>query len=643
MVLNRTLADNPQVVYVIDRIKKHSRTAALDVVGAYNLLCDGMTLQTEEATRRIRRAYIMCKYMDPDAEDVISMLLLHEIALRRPSLRVLLQYVSEKRAEQYHKQMSEACKNAPEHPNWSAEECISYYVMMRVCDKMLNRLMRTMNRNRLSNTFVISDAYGMAKEAHMWRTRETGEPSLVHPLRVAEFLMQLGVESSVIAAALLHDTTENKDYPVDRISKVCGAKVAQYVGALASVQDAYIRCSVDEKVGKRFEKLLHTVIARRDMIFALYIKAADRIQELRAIESSEEAEIRGLVEETRRDYLPLFQVFKLNYFVREIENLVWRAADVDRCTKMEAAYEDMVSRNSAFLEEFKALLHDYIDLDVNHYALTPEAMDYDVDIHDRRLLPYEVYECLKRAGVEFGDPTKTVRKSVVPICDIDIVVDPLGEGATVDTFVSEFARMFNTRISVTGRTIMDFYVDAAGAFVFEVGDRYRNVFRCRIVKRSDYDVQKTGIFLKSIPEEMEEDSNGKTEKINVQLRNGKVITLPKGAIVIDVAFAIHEEVGYAVSSAIVNGHKASIYKTLSDGDRVIIETDTRRADGVTREFVPHARISWLNWVATKRAKKMIINFLSDRYEGDDPRYENEADTAMVLSSADKILSEWHPT
>ena len=80
-----------------------------------------------------------------------------------------------------------------------------------------------------------------------------------------------------------------------------------------------------------------------------------------------------------------------------------------------------------------------------------------------------------------------------------------------------------------------------------------------------------------------------------------------------------------------------------DGDKIVIEADTCREDGVTQKFVPHVRISWLNFVFTKRAKKKIIEFLSDKYEGDDPKNESKAQTAVVETIADKILEELRST
>ena len=675
MELRSILADNSQVEFVINEIRKQSKTLATDVICAYNLFCDNNPDLNESAMQRLENVFVMCKYMEPEAEDVISMMLYHDSLINKATMHTFMQYFSEKRYERYHNQMSEACKNAPKNDELTRDECISYYIMMRVCDKMFNRLMKAMNKNRVPNTITISKAYSMAKEAHQWVTRKSGEPYIVHPIRVAGILAQVGVESPVIAAALLHDVVEDTDYTLEDIANECGVKVSQYVDAVTSVHREYAeshrpseyQCDKAELDERSFQKLVRTVASNREMIFALYIKAADRIHNLSTIDSMSSIKIHNKNDETQLDYLPLFRAFKLNYFVQVIEDLMWRATDIERYTKMKEKYDDMLSRNRVFLDEFKTILRTHTETEVNGYAQLLGSAGYDVEIHERQLLPYEVYNEIKDAGGSIGNLSKRIDKRYVPVCDIDIVADPRDATATLDTFVAGFVKMFESNIAMTGRTIIDFYDGKKGkgksdkkksgeakddnenksmnVFVFEVEDHYRNVFRCRIIMRDEYDTQKRGVCATDVVEDLEEDPGTRVEKINVQLRNGKIIPMPKGSTVIDVAFAIHEEIGYTVKSATINGHRVTIYNTLLDGDKIIIEADTCRVDGVTQMdvHVPHVRISWLNWVVTKRAKKKIIEFLSDKYEGDDPKNETEAQTTVVETVADKILGELRST
>ena len=661
MELRSTLAYDPQVEFVINQIRKQSKVRAIDVICAYNLFCDNTSDFDENALKRLDRVFVMCKYMDPEAEDVISMLLFHDNLVNKASKHTFMQYFSEKRYERYHNQMTDACRNAAksnpkdEEGKWTHEDCISYYIMMRVCDKMFNRLMKKINKNKAPNAKIISDAYNMAKRAHEWDRRESGEPYIVHPIRVAGILEEFGVESSVIAAALLHDVAEDTAYTLDDIAKECGAKVARYVDAVTSVHGEYAKssrsldyqCDKATLDQKSVQKLVSHLNYSEDMIFALYIKAADRIHNLRTIDTMPSIKTHNKIDETQWDYLPLFKAFKLNYFVQKIEDLMWRATDIDRYTKMQAKYEDMISRNRVFLDEFKMILRAHTETEVNCHAELLGRSGYDVEICERLLTPYEVYSHIKKSGGTVGNLSKRIDKRFVPVCDIDIVADPRDSESDLDIFVTGFVKMFENKIAMTGRTIIDFS-KSDKAFVFEVEDYYRNVFRCRIILRAEYEVQKKGIYLKDAAEVLEEESIDKSEKITVYLRNDKPISMPKGATVIDVAFAIHEEIGYTVKSATINDKKASIYDILQDEDKIIIEADTCRIDGVTPKdaHIPHVRISWLNYVVTKRAKKKIIDFLTNKYykdEGDDPKNESKVQTTVVETAADKILGELRST
>ena len=650
MELKNILVDNSKVEYVINMIKKQSKTLATDVICAFNLFYDNNSELDERSLKRIDNVFTMCKYMEPEAEDVISMLLFSDCIVNKVTTRVFSHYFSEKRYHRYYDQMYEACKNAPKNEELTRDECVGYYIMMRVCEKMFYRLLQKMNKNRVPNTIVISKAYNLAKDAHNWVKRNSGVPYIVHPIGVATILADIGAESSVIAAALLHDVVEDSKYTLDDIAKECGVKIAQYVDAVTSVEREYARshrpsqysCDKAELDERSFQKLVRMVASNREMVFSLHIKAADRIHNLRSIDSMSSIKIHNKNDETQLDYLPLFKTFKLDYFAKEIEDLMWRATDIERYTAMQDKYDDIFSRNSAFVDEFRTILNSHTEAEVNNYTQLLGSTGYNVEIRERKLKPYEVYTHIKDYCEDITNLTQRIEKRFVPVCDIDIIPEPRDTRATLDTFVAGFVKMFESKIAITGRTIIDYYKESEKAFVFEVEDHYRNVFRCRIILRDDYDTQKKGICVSNVVEELEEEASGKGDSIRIQLRNGKVIMMPKGATVIDVAFAIHDELGYTVKSAIINGHKATIYNTLLDGDRIVIEADTYREAGITRKYIPHVRISWLSIVVTKKAKRKIIEFLHEKYykfEGDDPKTENDAQTAVVEMIADRILRE----
>ena len=136
-----------------------------------------------------------------------------------------------------------------------------------------------------------------------------------------------------------------------------------------------------------------------------------------------------------------------------------------------------------------------------------------------------------------------------------------------------------------------------------------------------------------------EDDIAIEDKITVYLRNGDSKILPKGSRVIDLAFSIHEEIGLTAKSAIINGNPVNVYTVLHDQNKVIIEADTKRENGVQIEFIPHVRIDWLMYAQTPYAKKKILKYLEHKYEGDNPRFESDAKISDTLFN--NVFSEIH--
>ncbi len=650
MALHEMTRENEKINYVVEKFRKQAKSDYEDIIAAVNLAYENNQTYTEGLNDRFEKSYIMCKNMDPAAEDVISMLLYRDALNNKASLHMFKNTFRDSRYERYHKWMQEACAHAPHNPEMTREDRISYYIMMRVCEKMFNSLLRLMNRRGVPDTICISQAYGLANKAHYWVTRKSGEPYLVHPIRVAGILAEAGVESQIIAAALLHDVVEDTDFTLKDIASQCGIKISKYVDAVTSLHRQYAESHNREEYSldkteldeRSFEKLVSAIHFDRRMVFALYIKAADRIHNLSTMDAISSEKRHDKNDETELEYLPLFERFGLNYFISQIEDLMWRTTDIPRYEKMKAKYLDMVQRNYDAVEEMHHLLSINLGEDFNRRCQSLlDVSGYDTEIIERLYTPLEVYHYIQDAiGPDITE--KNVDKKVVPLCDFDIVLDPRDSRSSLDNFATIFVKMFIDRIADTGRTITDYGMDKANRFILKIEDRYRNVFRCCFSLRDDYIAQRFGstIGIQQF-ETQEEEELREDRQINVKLRNGKNILLPKGASVIDAAFAIHEEIGFAAKSAQINGQPASIFNILQEGDQVVVEADTYREDGVTKHFVRHVRISWLNSVVTKSARKKIIKYLSDKYEGDDSRFESSAkvDDKIIYTSSQKYRGQ----
>lgn len=621
--LSPKLNGNPDVRYAIDYFAERSSPSTEDVIRAFNLFAE-LTAAVDRIGKYAREAYVMCRYMEPAAEDVLSLLLWYPYSKGRATYRIFSETFG-KNFEYYFAKTADAFKNYPRNPAMDEESAVNYYIFMRVCDRMLENVVSAMSRKGIPDTFCIWQAYDLARSAYYGQYRQSGEPYLTHPVCAAAILADLGMESHIVAAAILHDVTEDTDVTLRDISRKCGEQIARYVDAVASLHKEYAGSHSHSKYSldkydidaKSFEKLVQAVYADPKMIFALYIKAADRIHNLRTIEVMDSVKQHSKTDETELDYLPLFREFKLNCFVRQIEDLTWKVANPREYSRYADGYDDLCRRNRSHIEEMEQTLKRQLGEDFNRLCVKyRDVTGYNCTTVPRYYLPIEVYEFVRTAvGPTELSPEK-IDKRTVPTCDFDVILDGLDDRGGIDTFASVFVKMFLEQIAPTGREIIDFETDNYGRFIVKAEDRYRNVYRLCFCMRNDHLAYNfgSGRGIRTAREEIEQPAGGDT--IFVKLRGGELRELPKGSTVLDLAFLIHEEIGLTARSALINERRAGVSSILHDGDRVVIEADTERQDGRVTKFIAHARIGWLKFVRTKAARDKIIRYLESQYEGD---------------------------
>ena len=630
MSLYVQIKDDCRVKSILAYFMRISKAATTDIITAINALCDTSS-SLEPIEKRIDAAYTMCTYMEPTVEDVIAILLHVAYGNGKASRRAFEEWYKKDRAERYYVWTNEAFTKALKNEQMTRTEQIDHYIMMRVCNKMFDALIRSMNKKGIPDTVDIIEAYELAKKAHYWVFSESGELYLTHPICGAAILAEVGGDSSIIAAALVHEVVGNAGYTLKDIADKCGILISRYVDAVTSVHKQFeashnrkdYACDAAELDAKSFEKLVEAVSAEPRMVFALYIKAADRIHYLRTIDKMPSEKKHRKTDETELDYLPLFRKFKLNYFVNVIEDLAWRTNNAEYYESIKSKYNDMLERNRGFIDEMKGILASRLGNEFNRFCMMRGVLDggYEVTIKEKNYLTREVYGFVKACvGVDKPVTVGDVNKKTVPLCDFDIIVEPIDRNAKLDNFITMFVKMFTEFIAPTGRTIVDMELDEANRFVVKVEDRHRTVFRLCFSTRDDYVAHRIGNTQGASVVDDDNNTSVVPEKniIYIKLRNGKIVPMPAGSTVLDVAFVIHPEVGLAAVSATVNGKPASIYNRVHDEDQIVVKADTYRVNGVTKKFTPHVKISWLNHVVTDKARKAIIKKLIKKYQEEDP-------------------------
>ncbi len=632
-MLNKQLCNNEEALYILRYFDVKSKYDRDDVASAINLVSESH--EPSDVDNIVHMAYIMCHYMHPDVEDVIAMLIFRATSSGAISKnKCKNSFLSNRGIEYYDYSKTNLLEvrgmlqndipfDKDGKPQYTKDECIEIHIMHRVCDKMYKTLGTKMKR--FHNAFVILDAYQMAREAHYWVKRSTGEPYITHPLMVADILADFGVESPVVAAAILHDVAEDTDITIDEIEEKCGKQISQYVNAVTSLHSEYERLTAPEDRTKdklqldkeSFDKLVDMVESGRDMIFALYIKAADRIHNLRTMDTMSAEKKKKKTDETDTYYLPLFKRFNLHYFSNIIEDLIWRIDNPELYFDIKNKYNDLKNRNKTQVKATIKLLKNFLDDEFNDQCFSwAQIPGFEFSFAEHYYSPLEINKMLKLKNGDDIDISKKVKKDYIPICDVNIVLDPKDSRCEINSFSTVFIKVCAHSLSDNGRVMTDFAMDDFDRFIVTIEDESYNVIRCCFCMREDYlkylNGGNTGFVVKNIANEEADNVPG---KITVKLRNGRRIHIENDATVLDLAFRIHEEVGLAATGATINNLPASIFSKLHDEDTVIVIADTYRGeDGLTEVFNSHAEFDWFNHVTTKKAKEILVNYFKGKYE-----------------------------
>lgn len=591
-----------------------------------------------DSRKRLSQASLMCRNMKPDMEDLTAVLFAYPLFCGQVKANALREGLSGQKLKSLNTVISQCAAQKLPPDTLDGEAAFDYRIMVGVCDKTFKRMVETMEKHFVPDTACIIAAYRLAKDAHCGVLRQSGEPYLNHPLSVAEILAKIGVESSVIAAALLHDVIEDTDVRRAEISLRCGEQVAKLVDAVTSVHRDYAESyRLDEYSSdktemdtKSFEKLVRTVEVNRRMIFALYIKAADRIHNLRTIDVMSGIKKHHKTDETEYDYLPLLNRFGLRYFVHQIDDLTWKTVNPQKYLHFSEKYDTLFMQNEPYIYEFRRLLEQCLNVHPNDLHESCHRLgQFEYAVAVRRYLPLEIYGFIRNAMGDVNIYSRMIDKHTVPLCDFEVILDSKEPQNRIEDFAAAFVKTFLYHLAPAGNTIIDFRTDLFNRFIVTVKSRYGIRYRLCFALRKDYLFYNFGSS-RGVPIDMGPSrSNENDSMIVVKLRNGRKRLIVKGATALDLAFCIHPDIGITAKAAKINNEEASIYSILHDGDTVEIFADTERCDGIRVKYIPHVRISWLEHVVTKEAKRQIVKTLENRYGDADPADTHKAQDAVV--------------
>ena len=470
----------------------------------------------------------------------------------------------------------------------------------------------------------VRNAYALASEAHKDQRRKTGEPYIIHPIAVARIVAEeLELGANPVIAAFLHDVVEDTDYTIEDIRERFGDDVAFLVGVVTKQKKEKYEKS---KQVDNYRQILASV---QYDVRAILIKLADRLHNMRTLDSMRPDKQMKIAGETDYFYAPLANRLGLYHIKSELENLSFRY----RCPREYAEIEALLEQEK---EENKENLNAFVET-ING-VLSP--LNRWVYVEVRYRTPYSVWRKMQTSGCDFNhvdgkhyvrivfDSTRMEEKNTLGIDMLELIpmsFNKQDEKKKAIWIYSDLTSVFKERPGSVANYIDNPKENGYQSFhVKLLSDQgmweevhissERMVRASRLgcaAERTEENVSQWLDKFKSVLQDVAFHSkdmdymDGVTasfynDDILVFTPKGKGIILPKGATALDFAYEIHSKIGQHAVYARINGKLMSVKTVLHRGDCVEIGTDENSCPDT----------DWIDHVLTYKAKRHLRSYLS---------------------------------
>ena len=429
---------------------------------------------------------------------------------------------------------------------------------------------------------LVKAAYEFAAEAHEGQLRKTGEPYLEHPLTTAMSLVEFHLDAETLAAALLHDVTEDCGVPLGDIEANFGSQVGKLVDGVTKLDKLTSRAQTKEAKSKvQAENLRKMLLATAEDLRVVLIKLADRLHNMRTLGALPAEKRRAIAQETLEIYAPLAHRLGVRETKWQLEDLAFRYLKPRVYHRIAHLVAGKRAEREGFIDEVSQILCQELDKvgikakvygrPKHIYSIYQKMGKYDAqgknfgDIHDLfalRVLVDSVSDCYKALGVihNFWRP--------IPEEFDDFIASSKDNGyqALHTTVMCQDTRPLEIQIRTHDMHRVNEYGVAAHWLYKEgkVGGQFKDEMawlRQLGDWREELDSEE---FLESVKTDV------LVARVFVYTPKGEIKELPKGATPLDFAFRIHTDLGYRCIGAKVNGKLGPLNYTLKNGDVVEI-------------------------------------------------------------------------
>jgi GTP pyrophosphokinase len=495
---------------------------------------------------------------------------------------------------------------------------------------------------------LLRRAYVFSAFEHRGQVRHSGEPYLIHPLAVADFLADMKLDAVAIAAGLLHDVVEDTLTTIDRIRELFGAEVAHVVEGVTKIS-AIKFSSSEERQAENFRKML---LAMVDDVRVILVKLADRLHNMRTLGHLSEERRAAIAQETRDIYAPIANRLGMSKVKNELEELSFRYLEPQAYEALRAKVDARRRATEGMIEQLKKTIATkladasvpVVEIDGRikrlwsiNQKLKKQKIELEqvYDFTALRLIMHSIKDCYAALGIIHQT------WSPVPgrIKDFIAMPRPNGYQSLHTSVISEHGVPFEVQIRTVEMHRMAEEGIAAhwkykeGRVGTKRDDRYFEWMRQLLdIQQEVRDPQE---FIQNLKVELY------PEEVYAFTPKGQVKAFPTGATPIDFAYSIHTDVGHQCVGARVNGKMVPLRARLKNGD--IVEIITQAGHKPSRD--------WLNFVVTSHARYKIKHLirLEERtraidlgrkvFEKELRRYDLNVKTMQESESFTKAASE----
>ena len=453
---------------------------------------------------------------------------------------------------------------------------------------------------------IITKAFNFAREAHKGVRRLSGEPYIMHPIAVAQIACEeMGLGSTSICAALLHDVVEDTDYTVEDIENIFGSKIAQIVDGLTKISGGIFGDRASAQA-ENFKKLLLTM---SDDIRVILIKICDRLHNMRTLESQAPNKQYKIAGETLYIYAPLANRLGLNKIKTELENLSFKFEHPEEYASIEAKLASTQEQREILFQQFTDPIRQALD-----------QMGIQYEIKARIKSPYSIWNKMQSKHVAFEE--------IYDILAVRIIFTPknkdeeINESFNIYVKISQlykshpdrlrdwlnhpkangYQALHVTLMSKQGRWIE---VQIRSNRMDEIAEQgFAAHWKYKEGEEITEDEGELNDWLRTIKEILDDPQpdamdfldaiklNLFASEIFVFTPKGEIKMLPAGCTALDFAFQLHTFLGSHCIGAKVNHRLVPLSHRLQSGDQVEILTSKSQ----------HVDPSWINFVSTAKAR-----------------------------------------